>query len=130
MTRADRGLLREAIVATAFMVHQEGRQMLPKDLMETLREISRDNSTDASGREKRTVIRRTRAEEMSEAMHMFTEGFEGQRFNRPGTPWAEADVTSVDLGTFARDGYEVQMAVIALLNTIKNIAERDQFSDR
>lgn len=132
MTRADRGLLREAIVATAFRVHQEGRQMLPEDLMETLREISRDNSTDASGREKRTAARRARAEEMSEAMRMFTEGFEGQLFNRPGAAWPEADVTIVDLGTFARDGYEAQMAVavIALLNTINNIAERDQFSDR
>jgi hypothetical protein len=60
---------------------------------------------------------------MSEALRMFTEGFEGELFNRPGTPWPEADVTIVDLGTLAREGYEAQMAVavISLLNTINNI---------
>ncbi|STQ14814.1 putative plasmid-like protein [Enterobacter cloacae] len=37
-------------------------------------------------------------------------------------------MTIVDLGTLAREGYEAQMAVavISLLNTINNIAEREQ----
>jgi len=132
MTRADRGMLREAILAAARTSFNEDRQMLPEDLMHALENIARDNSKDADGRERRTASRRARAEEMSEALRMFTEGFEGELFNRPGTPWPEADVTLIDLGTLAREGYEAQMAVsvIALVNTVNNIAERDQYKDR
>jgi len=132
MTRADRGMLREAILAAAKTSFDAGRQMLPEDLMRALENIARDNGKDADGRERRTASRRAREEEMSEALRMFTEGFEGELFNRPGTPWPEADVTLIDLGTLAREGYEAQMAVavIALVNTVNNIAERDQYLDR
>lgn len=132
MTRADRGMLREAILAAARTSFEAGRQMLPEDLMRELENIARDNHTDENGRERRTAGRRARAEEMSQALRMFTGEFEGELFNRPGTPWPEADVTLIDLGTLAREGYEAQMAVavIALVNTVNNIAERDQYLDR
>nr|WP_310615738.1 conjugative transfer ATPase [Pantoea cypripedii] len=132
LTRADRGMIREAIMIAARTAFAESRQMLPEDLMFALQNIARNSSQGEDGREKRTAARRSRAEEMSEALRMFTEGFEGELFNRPGTPWPEADVTIVDLGTLAREGYEAQMAVavISLLNSINNIAERDQYSDR
>jgi type IV secretory pathway VirB4 component len=132
MTRADRGMIREAIMMAARTAYDEERQMLPEDLMFALQNIARDVSNGEDGREKRTAARRSRAEEMSEALRMFTEGFEGELFNKPGTPWPEADVTIVDLGTLAREGYEAQMAVavISMLNTINNIAERDQYTDR
>jgi len=132
LTRADRGMIREAIMIAARTAFEESRQMLPEDLMFALQNIARHSSQGEDGREKRTAARRSRAEEMSEALRMFTEGFEGELFNRPGTPWPEADVTIVDLGTLAREGYEAQMsvAVISLLNSINNIAERDQYSDR
>jgi type IV secretory pathway VirB4 component len=131
MTRADRGMIREAIMMAARTAYDEERQMLPEDLMFALQNIARDVSNGEDGREKRTAARRSRAEEMS-ALRMFTEGFEGELFNKPGTPWPEADVTIVDLGTLAREGYEAQMAVavISMLNTINNIAERDQYTDR
>lgn len=132
MTRADRGMIREAILTAARTAFEAGRQMLPEDLMFALQHIAQDVSRGEDGKEKRTAGRRARAEEMSEALRMFTEGFEGELFNKPGTPWPEADVTIVDLGTLAREGYEAQMAVavIALINTINNIAERDQYQDR
>ena len=132
MTRADRGMIREAIMIAARSTFEAGRQMLPEDLMFALQGIARDAGMGEDGRERRTAARRARAEEMSEALRMFTAGFEGELFNRPGTPWPEADVTIVDLGTLAREGYEAQMAVavISLLNTINNIAEREQYSDR
>ncbi|MFP1900484.1 conjugative transfer ATPase [Lonsdalea quercina] len=132
LTRADRGMIREAIMIAAKTAYESSRQMLPEDLMFALQNIARDSSLGDDGREKRTAARRARAEEMSEALRMFTEGFEGELFNRPGTSWPEADVTIVDLGTLAREGYEAQMAVavISLLNAINNIAERDQYSDR
>lgn len=53
-------------------------------------------------------------------------------FDRPGSPWPEADITIVDLATFAREGYNAQLstAYISLINTVNNIAERDQFLGR
>jgi len=76
--------------------------------------------------------RSSRFLEMAEALSMFCMGTEGDMFNRPGTPWPEADITIVDLATYAREGYSAQMAIayISLLNTVNNIAERDQFKGR
>lgn len=56
----------------------------------------------------------------------------GELFNREGRHWPEADITLIDLGTLAREGYEAPLAVAytSLVNTINNIAERDQFLER
>ncbi|CAJ8388728.1 conjugative transfer ATPase, PFL_4706 family [Burkholderia pseudomallei] len=69
---------------------------------------------------------------MADAMDMFCQGVDGEMFNRPGTPWPEADITIVDLATFAREGYNAQLSIayISLINTVNNIAERDQFLGR
>lgn len=60
------------------------------------------------------------------------QGFLGELFNRPGENWPEADVTLIDLGTLVREGYEAPLAVAytSLVNTINNVAERDQFLER
>ncbi|WP_159178741.1 hypothetical protein, partial [Klebsiella pneumoniae] len=49
-------------------------------------------------------------------------------FNREGQMWPETDITLVDLATFAREGYEAQLAIsyISLINHINNLGERDQ----
>ncbi|EIM3058482.1 conjugative transfer ATPase [Salmonella enterica] len=132
LTRADRGLIREAILMAAEKTYQDGHQMLAEDLQAALWNISRDNSLGANGEPMRNQSRRDRAAEMAEAMAMFTQGFEGELFNRPGAPWPEADVTLIDLGHLAREGYSAQMALamVSLINTINNIAERDQGTDR
>ncbi|EBZ4144326.1 conjugative transfer ATPase [Salmonella enterica subsp. enterica serovar Kottbus] len=128
LTRADRGLIREAIMMAAEKTYQDGHQMLAEDLQAALWNISRDNSIGANGEPMRNQSRRDRAAEMAEAMAMFTQGFEGELFNRPGTPWPEVDVTLIDLGHLAREGYGAQMALamVSLINMINNIAERDQ----
>ncbi|MGV7960162.1 conjugative transfer ATPase [Photorhabdus tasmaniensis] len=132
LTRADRGMIREAIMMAAKASVDDGRQMIAEDLQKALSVIARDSRRDEQGRSLRTEQRRARAEEMAGAMSMFTSGFEGELFNRPGTPWPEADVTLIDLGTLAREGYGAQMslAMVSLVNTINNRAERDQFEDR
>jgi hypothetical protein len=65
---------------------------------------------------------------------MFTQtgSFEAELFNREGCLWPEVDVTLIDLGHLAREGYEAQMALtmVSLTNAINNIAERDQYSGR
>ena len=129
LKRADRAMIREALLMGAQTAYDEQRQMLPSDLQNALYAISNDTSN-----EKRNPQRRAKAAEMAEALGMFTQpgSFEAELFNREGSLWPEADVTLIDLGHLAREGYEAQMALtmVSLTNTINNIAERDQYSER
>ncbi|BEM34842.1 conjugative transfer ATPase, PFL_4706 family protein [Serratia marcescens] len=129
LKRADRAMIREALLMAAKSSFDEQRQMLPSDLQNALYAISND-----SANEKRNPQRRAKAAEMAEALGMFTQAgsFEAELFNREGSLWPEADVTLIDLGHLAREGYEAQMALtmVSLTNTINNIAERDQYSER
>jgi conjugative transfer ATPase len=128
LKRADRAMIREALMMAARQTYEGGRQMLPSDLQKALYAISTDDS------ERRNAQRRARAAEMAESLGMFTQAgsFEAELFNREGSLWPEADVTLIDLGHLAREGYEAQMALtmVSLTNAINNIAERDQYSQR
>ncbi|CAI1120378.1 Type IV secretory pathway, VirB4 components [Serratia quinivorans] len=129
LKRADRAMIREALLMAARQTYDERRQMLPADLQKALYTLSKDEGSDI-----RNEQRRAKAAEMAEALGMFTQAgsFEAELFNREGSLWPEADVTLIDLGHLAREGYEAQMALtmVSLTNTINNIAERDQYSER
>jgi conjugative transfer ATPase len=124
MTRADRSLVRQCILDAAERCVAEQRAVLTRDVRDALRERSRDTTL--------PEVRRARLMEMADAMDMFTQGSDGDMFDRPGTPWPEADITIVDLATYAREGYNAQLSIayISLINTVNNIAERDQFLGR
>ncbi|MDK9421989.1 conjugative transfer ATPase [Pectobacterium carotovorum] len=126
LKRADRAMIREALVMAAKASYAVSKQMLPSDLQRALLDISMDTE--------RNEQRRTKAAEMAESLSIFTQegSFEAELFNREGQLWPEADVTLIDLGYFAREGYEAQMALtmVSLTNTINNIAERDQYKKR
>ncbi|EJU2553570.1 conjugative transfer ATPase, partial [Escherichia coli] len=96
LKRADRAMIREALLMATHTTYREERQMLPADLQSALWEISRDSQ--------RNELRRTKAAEMAEALGMFTQpgSFEAELFNREGALWPEADVTLIDLGHLAR----------------------------
>ncbi|HBM3184881.1 TPA: conjugative transfer ATPase [Klebsiella oxytoca] len=123
-SRADRGMIRKALHATAVRCVAADRQMLPEDLRDTLTEY-------ASGSDYHEHAR-LRAAEMASCLELFTSGFEGEVFNRPGESWPDVDITLVDLAHFSREGYEAQMAmaVIALTNHINSLGEREQKSGR
>ncbi|MQT50133.1 conjugative transfer ATPase [Pseudomonas helleri] len=124
MTRADRSLIRQCILEAAHRCVIEKRTVLTRDIRNALRERGCDSTLPET--------RRTRLLEMADAMDMFCQGVDGEMFDRPGTPWPEADITVVDLATFAREGYNAQLSIayISLINTVNNIAERDQFLGR
>lgn len=124
MTRADRSLIRQCILDAAHRCAPEKRTVLTEDVRDALRERASDSALPEA--------RRARLLEMADAMDMFCQGLDGEMFNRPGTPWPEADITIVDLATFAREGYNAQLSIayISLINTVNNIAERDQFLGR
>ncbi|EDS7122121.1 conjugative transfer ATPase [Salmonella enterica subsp. enterica] len=124
LTRPDRAMIRQAILDAANTCHREKRQTLTQDVRDALFTLSKDQSLPEN--------RRSRAYEMAESMNMFCSGFEGELFNREGEPWPDADITLVDLATFAREGYEAQLAIayISLINHINNLGERDQHLSR
>jgi hypothetical protein len=69
---------------------------------------------------------------MGGAMGIFTQGAYGEMFDRPGSPRPEADLTVVDLATYARGGCSARLSIacISLINTMNSLAERDQFLGR
>lgn len=124
LTRPDRAMIRQAILDAARTCYQAKRQTLTQDVRDALFTLAKDQTLPEN--------RRSRAYEMAESMNMFCSGFEGELFNREGEPWPDADITLVDLATFAREGYEAQLAIayISLINHINNIGERDQHLSR
>ncbi|QQN26606.1 conjugative transfer ATPase [Pseudomonas syringae group genomosp. 3] len=124
LTRADRSVIRHCILAAARVCSDADRTVLTEDVRNALRTAGEDTSIPEG--------RRNRMLEMAEAMDMFCMGADGEMFNRAGTPWPEADLTIVDLATYAREGYNAQLSIayISLINTVNNIAERDQYKGR
>ncbi|MCD9007479.1 conjugative transfer ATPase [Luteimonas sp. XNQY3] len=124
MTRADRSLIRQCILDAAHVCAPARRPVLTRDVRNALRDRAGDPTLPET--------RRSRLLEMADAMDIFCQGVDGEMFDRPGTPWPEADITIVDLATFAREGYNAQLSIayISLINTVNNIAERDQFLGR
>ncbi len=124
MTRADRSMIRQCILDAAHECVRREAPVLTQDVRDALRRRGADPSL--------PELRRVRLLEMADAMDIFCQGVDGQMFNRPGTAWPEADITIVDLATFAREGYSAQLSIayISLITTVNNIAERDQFLGR
>jgi conjugative transfer ATPase len=124
MTRADRSMIRQCIVDAAEQCEKHDRMVLTQDIRDALRKRAQIGQLPEA--------RANRLLEMADAMDMFCQGMDGDMFNKLGTPWPETDITIVDLATFAREGYNAQLSIayISLINTVNNIAERDQFLGR
>ena len=125
LTRSDRRTVRDAICRAARYAREHRRaQVLTEDVVTALVSLSFD--------EELSQRKRERAEEMADAMALFCDGLEGELFNRPGRSWPDVDVTLIDLATFAREGYEAQLAVAytSVMNAIHNRIERHQHDAR
>jgi len=125
MTRADRMLIRRAILEAARTVASAGRdQAIPEDLVAAMRALAKDPEL--------FDTRRNRVQEMADGMELFCDGLAGRFFNRPGKPWPDSDVTIVDMGIFANEGYEDLLAVayIGLMNRINAVVEARQYEHR
>ncbi len=129
MTRADRLLLREAIYRAAEAVYAAGRpQVLTQDVVQALKAVSQQ----PGGEDRLADYRRQRAAEMADGMALFCDGVAGRFFNRSGQQWPDTDVTILDLGLLAREGYQDQLMVayIGLMNHINDLVERQQHTAR
>ena len=124
MTRSDRLMIRTALVEAAKAVKAAGRkQVLTEDVEQAMRQLVR-----------KTQRGNERAEDMADALGLFCtpDSFESQLFNRPGQAWPDCDVTLLDLGLLAREGYQDKLAVAytGLMNAINNRVEHLQHEKR
>tara|TARA_R110002049_G_scaffold309189_1_gene518285 strand:+ start:3756 stop:6482 length:2727 start_codon:yes stop_codon:yes gene_type:complete len=125
LTRADRLLIRNAIFLAAKMVKATSRtQVITQDVVEAFRAIAANRELPEH--------RRNRALEMGDGMALFCSGLAGHFFNRPGQSWPEADVTILEMGMLAREGYEDQLTVayLSMMSHINDLVERHQHDDR
>ena len=121
LTRADRLLIRNSILLAARTVRATARdQVLTEDVVTALTSLSRDDSLPEH--------RRHRALEMADGMALFCSGLAGHFFNRPGQRWGEVDVTLLEMGVLAREGYEDQLTVayLSIMSHINDCVERHQ----
>ena len=125
MTRADRLLIRNAIYLAAQKARDaDKQQVLTEDVVAALHAIGANAEL--------AEYRRNRAIEMGDGMALFCSGLAGQFFNRPGTRWPAVDVTLLDMGLLAREGYEDQLtlAYISMMNHINALVEEHQHDAR
>lgn len=138
MTRADRLTIRKAIVLAAktkkaamdtaaennSFLGDRDKQVLTEDVVCALNVFAEDNRLAAK--------RKERAKEMADSMELYCSGTAGQFFNRTGAAWPEADVTIMEMGLLANEGYEDQLALgfMGLMNQINGVVEREQYSQR
>ncbi len=126
MTRADRLTIRKAIILAAEDKQATGSQeiVLTEDVVGAMNKLARDESS--------TPKRRERAKDMADAMALYCSGTAGHFFNRVGKAWPEADVTIMEMGLLANEGYEDQLALgfMGLMNQINGVVEREQYDHR
>jgi conjugative transfer ATPase len=123
--RADRYLITRAIILAAQAARHEGRpHPLAHDVAVRLLAMRKEEALSPK--------RQERAEDMGQSMLAFTQGLRGKLFNREGAAWPDADVTLVEMGTLAKDGYEdaLALAFSGLMDHVQGIGEATQGSGR
>jgi conjugative transfer ATPase len=126
--RSDRMLIIDAIINAAYFVRDNNReQMIASDIIDAFERITLKLNPDRDAEKIR------RAREMADSMRYFTnDPVSAKFFNSYGTPWELADVTIVDFGLFANEGYEAQrsIAFAGCMTKILALAEINQKSNR
>ena len=127
MDRADRMGIRQAILDAAAAAKQDGRaHVLTEDVAAALKALA--------SREDLGGPRGQRLANMAAALGLFCSpgSLEAHFFNRPGSPWPEADVTVFEMGLLATEGYEdkLNVAFVGLMNHIHALVERCQYERR
>lgn len=126
--RADRMLIIDAIIDAAYFVNSKQKnQMIASDIVAAFERIA--NTLDPL----RDQDKIKKAREMADSLKYFTKDpVSSQFFNTPGEPWELADITLIDMGKFAQEGYEAQrsLAFAGCVSKVLELAEANQASDR
>ncbi|MET0080873.1 MAG: conjugative transfer ATPase, partial [Candidatus Thiodiazotropha lotti] len=125
LKQEDLAMIGNAITKAGKKAFSEERQAITGDVIQAFRDL-------AQGEENYTPNQRDRMLSMALSMEKYTQGWDGQLFNRPGDNWPDVDVTIVELGTLARTGYEGQLALAmtGLMGRINDRVEHNQYSGR
>lgn len=126
MDRADRMAIRQAILDAAEEARSLGRgHVLTEDVASALKALAAREGAGPRGQ---------RMANMAAALGLFCSpgSLEAHFFNRPGSPWPEADVTVFEMGLLATEGYEdkLNVAFVGLMNHIHALVERCQYERR
>jgi len=128
LRRADRMLVMDAIIdAAKYIKAKGGTQLIASDIEEAFERIA--NQMDPQ----RDSDKIKRARDMADGLRVFTKDPVSSRFfNTPGEPWELADITVIDFGKFAQEGYEAQrsIAFAGCVSQALELADRNQYSDR
>lgn len=105
-------------------IAENDKTVRPEHVVKELYKISDEAPVGSSEKDK--------LRSMAKSMSRYLDGFESYLFNRGGESMPEVDVTIMDFGLFAREGYEGQLALsfMTQMQQICSIAERDQYSGR
>ncbi len=125
-SRADEAALQQALLRGGAYARQAGRQDLRvSELCRMLAELADELGGGSTPRG-------ARLQEMAAAMSLFTTGFAGELFDRPGSSWPEADYLRLEMGTLAdvQHGEQLAVAWLGLINAVVAIAERNQQDGR
>jgi len=128
ITRPDRMLIMDAILEAARAVKAAGiTQMIAQDVVDAFEVLAKKLDT------QRDADKIRRAREMADGLRYFIQDpVSSQFFNSYGEPWPLADITVVDFGLFAQEGYEAQrsIAFAGVVGKILALAETNQYSHR
>ncbi len=129
LTRRDRAILVDAILLAAQTVQTQPhrRQLIASDIVVALNQLADDYDP------VRDQARIQSAQRMSDNMAYFCrDPLSQQFFDREGDPWPLADVTLIDFGLFANEGYEAHraLAYAGINHRITAIAEATQHDER
>lgn len=105
-------------------IDENDKTVRPEHVVKELYKLSKEAPEGSNERDK--------LRSMAKSMSRYLDGFESYLFNRGGESLPEVDVTIMDFGLFAREGYEGQLALsfMTQMQQICSIAERDQYSGR
>ncbi|HVY54091.1 MAG TPA: conjugative transfer ATPase, partial [Gammaproteobacteria bacterium] len=126
--RSDRMLIMDAIILAAETAKAANKtQMIASDIVGAFEALTQqlDPHRDAD------KIRRGR--EMADSLRYFIrDPVSSEFFNTLGNPWPTADITVVDFGLFAQEGYEAQrsIAFCGVFSKIQTLAEANQYTKR
>ncbi|MBD0788038.1 conjugative transfer ATPase [Vibrio sp. Y2-5] len=152
--RADRQLIREALVHTAYRMRDEGKKSfetalkanalteeqieagpkpkscITQDVIDTM--IMMVNGKYDTEITTYTSGQKDKLNQMLTTLKMFTTGFNAKLFNRPGESFPDVDVVLIDLAELAKDANKDKLAVAytALMQRVNYLAEKHQSDAR
>ena len=120
MSRSDVGLLKSAILNAARTAKLARKSdLLTEEVINALAALKPEKPERAG-----------RIDEMVEAMSLFTDGFAGELFNRPGTELPDADYIRIEMGTLASGGANKDKLSVAYISIVNQIIARAQRTQR